>query len=236
MEQQHSFRIVVGWLTIISAPFAITNFVLTGIAGGNDAQDFTDFYFFVRAGAEAGYLMKWSWLADLLGYYLLLVPAAFFIHHWLKHRNPYWISIFTFCGVAYMFTGCIGAAILAKIWPTLMSGYAASTNEVTKEIYSIVFTNSTQMVYGGIWGYFEFLLAGIWWIGIGFTMKPARKALGIVTIVLGIISIVTVVGEIFALKNIALLGLLIYLLLAPFWACWLGITIVRGDDIELASP
>ncbi|MCP4024249.1 MAG: hypothetical protein GY729_20580, partial [Desulfobacteraceae bacterium] len=210
MEQQHSFRIIVGWLTIISAPFAITNFVLTGIAAGSDAQDFTDLYFFVKAGAEAGYLMKWSWLADLLGYYLLLVPATFFIHHWLKNRNPYWISIFTFSGMAYLFTGCIGAAILAKIWPTLMSGYA-STNGITKEIYSIVFINSTQMVYGGIWGYLEFLLAGIWWIGIGFAMKSERKALGIVTIILGFFTLTAFAGEVFELKNIALIGLMIYL-------------------------
>jgi hypothetical protein len=92
------------------------------------------------------------------------------------------------------------------------------------------------MVYGGIWGYLEFLLAGIWWIGIGLTMKPERKALGIVTIILGIFTLVTVVGEIFTLKYIALVGLMIYLLLAPIWAGWLGISILRGKDIQLTKP
>jgi hypothetical protein len=33
MEQQDSFRKVVGWLTILSVPFAFANFALTGIAG-----------------------------------------------------------------------------------------------------------------------------------------------------------------------------------------------------------
>ncbi|MCP4105222.1 MAG: hypothetical protein GY749_06750 [Desulfobacteraceae bacterium] len=234
MEQQNSFRKVVGWLTIISVPFAFTNFALMAIAG-SDSQDVSDFYYFLKAGEEAGYLMKWSWLADLLGYYLLLVPAAFFMYYWLKNKNPYWMGVFSFCGLAYIFAGCIGAAILAKTWPTLISGYA-NTNGITKEIYSIVFTNSTEMVYGGIWGYLEFLLAGIWWIGVGFTMKSERKALGIITIILGIFTLATVVGEVFTLEYIALAGLMIYLLLAPIWAGWLGISLVRGKDMQLANP
>jgi len=235
MEQQNSFKKVVGWLTIISVPFAFTNFTLTWIAGGSNSQDFSDIYFFINAGAEAGYLMKWSWLADLLGYYLLLIPAAFLIHHWLKIKNPYWMSVFTFCGLAYIFSGSVGAAILAKIWPTLLSGYAIA-DEPVKEIYRIVFTNSTEMVYGGIWGYLEFLLAGIWWVGIGFTMKSERKALGIVTIILGIFTLTAFAGEVFELKNIAFIGLMIYLILAPVWAFWLGISLVRGKEIQIAIP
>ncbi len=235
MEQQNSYIKVVGWLTVFSVPFALANFTLTGIAGGSNSQDFSDLYFFINAGAEAGYLMKWSWLADLLGYYLLLMPAAFLIHHWLKIKNPYWMSVFTFCGLAYIFSGCVGAAILAKIWPTLLSGYA-NADEPIKEIYRIVFTNSTQMVYGGIWGYLEFLLAGIWWIGIGFTMKSERKALGFVTIILGIFTLTAFAGEVFELKNIALTGLVIYLIFAPIWAFWLGISLVRGKEIQIANP
>ena len=235
MEKLNSFRKIAGWLAVISVPFALTNFTLTGIAGSNDVQDLSGLYSYINAGAEAGYLMKWAWLADLVGYYLLLVPATFFIHHWLKSKNPYWISIFTFCGLAYIFAGSIGAAILAKTWPTLISGYAGA-KEPIKEMYNIVFVNSTQMVYGGIWGYFEFLLAGIWWIGIGFTMKSERKALGIVTIILGFISILTCTGEIFNIESIAIGSLFILLLLAPVWACWLGISLIRGKDLKITNP
>ncbi|MCP4553523.1 MAG: hypothetical protein GY834_16110 [Bacteroidetes bacterium] len=92
------------------------------------------------------------------------------------------------------------------------------------------------MVYGGIWGYLEFLLAGIWWIGIGFTMKPERKALGIVTIILGILTLVAFAGEVFGLKNIALIGLMTYLILAPVWAFWLGISLVIGKEIQIGNP
>jgi len=234
MEQQNSFRKVVGWLTIISVPFAFANFTLTGIAGSGGQEAF-DIYYLLNAGDQAGSLMKWSWLADMLGYYLFLVPVVFLLHHWLKKNNPYWISIFTFCGLAYILSGSIGAAALAKTWPTLISAFTHA-NGITKEVYGIVFTNTTEMVYGGIWGYLEFLLAGIWWIGIGFAMKPERKAIGIVTIVLGIFTLATVVGEVFTFEYIALTGLLVYLLLAPIWAGWLGISLLRGKDIQLVNP
>jgi hypothetical protein len=51
------------------------------------------------------FLSRHPRLADLLGYYLLLVPAVFLIHYWLKNKNPYWMGIFTFSGLAYIFAG-----------------------------------------------------------------------------------------------------------------------------------
>ena len=229
MEQQNSFRKTVGWLAIVSVPFAYANFALTGIAGGGEQ----DIYNLINAGEQAGSIMKWSWLADMMGYYLLLVPAIFLLHYWLKNRNRYWISIFTFCGLAYVFSGSIGAAALAKTWPTLISAYANSSG-INKEIYSVVFTNTTEMVYGGIWGYLEFFLAGIWWIGVGFTMKAERKLLGIATMILGFFTLAATLGDVFELKFIAFTGLIVYLLLAPIWAGWLGVILLRGKDIQLA--
>ncbi len=230
MEQQNSFRKTVGWLTIISAPFAFANFALTGIAGGGEQ----DLYNFFKVGENGGNIMKWSWLADMMGYYLLLVPAIFLLHYWLKNKNPYWISIFTFCGLAYILAGSIGAAMLAKTWPTLISGYA-NADEGAKEMYRIVFNNITEMVYGGIWGYLEFLLAGIWWIGVGFIMKSERKLLGIATMTLGFFTLAATLGDVFELKFIALIGLIVTLLFAPIWAAWLGMTILRGKNIQLTN-
>ncbi len=238
MEQQASFRKTVGWLTVISVPFALINFILISIvsmAGNPDTMDFTDMSIFISAGVDGGSLMKWAWLADLFGYYLLLIPAAFFIHLWLKNRNPYWMGILTFSGLAYLFTGCLGAAIFAKTWPTLISGFANSSGTV-QEIYRLLFNNTAEIVNGGIWGNLEFLLAGIWWIGVGFVMKEERKVLGILSVILGFFSLLTVFGHMFDMKVIANIGLPAYLLLSPLWATWLGITIIRGKDLQLAKP
>jgi hypothetical protein len=233
MKNQKSFIKTVGWLAILSAIFGYANFVLNGIASGGNSDSLSDMSSFIQVGETAGNILKWSWLSDMLGYYLLLVPAIFLLHYWLKNRNPYWMGILTFCGLAYTLCGSIGASMLAKTWPSLISAYANSEG-VTKEMYDIVFTNNTEMVYGGIWGYLEFLFAGVWWIGIGFTMKSERKALGIVTIILGVFTLIATLGEYFALENIALIGLMVYLLLAPIWSGWLGVSLLRGKDIKLS--
>lgn len=231
MEQQNSFRKTVGWLTLISVPFAFANFALTGIAGGGEQ----DVYHLLKAGDQAGQLMKWSWLSDMLGYYLLLVPAIFLLHYWLKNKNPYWMGVFTFCGLTYIISGSVGAAMLAKTWPTLISAYA-SAEGLKKEIIDLVFTNTTEMVYGGIWGYLEFLLAGLWWIGVGIALRSEHKVFGIVTIFLGVFTLAAMIGEVLALEYVSFTGLLVYLLLAPLWAAWLGIHLLSAKNLQLSIP
>jgi hypothetical protein len=230
MKEQQTFRKTAGWLALLSVPFAYANFALTGLAGGGEQ----DIYELLRIGGQAGQIMKWSWLADMFGYYLLLVPAIFVLHFWLKGKNPYWMVVFTFCAIAYVLCGSTGAAMLAKTWPTLISAYE-SAQGINKEIIDVVFTNTTEMVYGGLWGYLEFLLAGIWWIGIGTTVRSERKAFGVVSIVLGVFAVAAMIGEVFNIELITITGLMIYLLLGPVWAGWLGIHLLRGKDIQLAT-
>ena len=234
MEKQNSFRKTVGWLAILSALFAFGNFALTGMASGGNPESLSDMNSFVHVGETAGNIMKWSWLSDMLGYYLLTVPVIFLLYFWLKDKNPYWMGIFTFCGLAYVLSGSLGAAMLAKTWPTLISGYANSEG-ISKEIYDIVFTNSTETVYGGMWAYLEFLLAGVWWMGVGFAMRSERKLLGTITIILGVFAIIATLGEILEIEIIALAGLMVYLLLAPVWAAWLGVSLIKGKDIHLSK-
>ena len=219
---------------MFSALFAFGNFALTGLASGGNPQALLDMNSFVQLGETSGNIMKWSWLSDMLGYYLLTVPVIFLLYFWLKEKNPYWMGIFSFCGIAYVLAGSLGAAMLAKTWPTLMSGYATAEG-ASNELYDLVFANTTEMVYGGMWGYFEFLLAGVWWLGVGFAMKAEKKVLGIVTIILGIFAIVATIGEIIEIDMVAFAGLMVYLLLAPIWALWLGFSLIKGKEIQLAK-
>ena len=234
MTQEDSFRRIVAWLAIVSAVFAIGNFALTGIAGGGDSRYLSDVYAFIETGKEAGSVMRWAWLSDLLGYYLLLVPVAFLLYHWLRSEKPYWMGIVTFFGLGYIFCGIIGAAILARTWPTLLAGFQ-NAQGVSQEIYRIVFVNTTQAVYGGMWGYLEFLLGGVWWIGVGLILRARRRVLGIVTVILGSITLAAALGEVFTFGVVASVGFMAYLFLAPIWAVWLGVSVLRCDDMRLAA-
>ena len=57
-----------------------------------------------------------------------------------------------------------------------------------------------------------------------------------VSIFFGVFAVAAMLGELFTLEFMALFGFMIYLLLGPVWAAWLGVHLVRGKDIQLATP
>jgi len=82
------------------------------------------------------------------------------------------------------------------------------------------------MVFGGMWGILDTLLVGIWFLGIGLLLQGERRLFSIFSIVLGISALLSSLGVILGIEAIALLGV-IYGLLAPVWALWLGIDLLR---------
>ena len=82
------------------------------------------------------------------------------------------------------------------------------------------------MVYGGMWAILDPLLVGIWFLGIGLLLRSERRLFSIFSIVLGISALLSSLGVILGIEAIALLGV-IYGLLAPVWALWLGIDLLR---------
>ncbi len=162
----------------------------------------------------------------MLGYYLLLLPLAFYLHGYLQARTP-WAGLLTFCGLAYILIGAIGAAVLAAVWPQQMQQYL--TADATQQaVLQREAENITWIVYGGLWNVLEVLLAGVWWLSAGRMLRHEHKALATVTQVLGIASILDGLGNMFGLGAVAELGLNLYLILAIGWAAWAGVLVYRG--------
>jgi hypothetical protein len=67
----------------------------------------------------------------------------------------------------------------------------------------------------------------IGWIGIGLILRHERRAIGISTVILGVAALVGSVGTTLGIAPLAQLGLCVYLVLAPIWALWLGIDLLR---------
>jgi hypothetical protein len=70
-------------------------------------------------------------------------------------------------------------------------------------------------------------LAGIWFLGIGLLLRGERRLFSIFSIILGISALLGSLGMILSVEALALLGGVIYGLLAPIWALWLGIDLLR---------
>ncbi len=127
----------------------------------------------------------------------------------------------------------MGAAILAAVIPPLVVTYGADAAQ--KATIEMVFDATTNLVYGGLWNILEVFIVGVGWIGIGLILRRERRAIGITTVILGVAALFDSVGTTLGIVALAELGLYIYLVLAPIWALWLGIDLLRKPiQLEMA--
>jgi hypothetical protein len=217
-----------GLLTILSGILAFGSMLVGTFAVEFELDTFSDPSSILRFSHNHG-LAKGSMLLDMFGYYLLLLPVIFYLHEYLKQKTP-WANTFTFCGLAYVLIGAIGAGILSAVWPQQMQQYLTANAEQQAALQAAT-ENITTIVYGGMWNILEVFVCGVWWAGVGFALRSEYKSLGNVTVVLGIACLLDSVGNITELKMLAEIGLNIYLILAIAWAIWMGILIYKGKFV-----
>src|SRR6185503_5685067 len=211
---------------IISFPLALGSIVLSGMAQDFNMEASTNPALLLSVGADGASLSRWGMILDMLGYYLPLLPVALFLWRWLGPRDPDWVLFYTSCGLGYILIGAIGAVILAAVHPPLISAYAQAPVE-QRPALETVFSALWNMVYGGMWNILGELLAGIWFVGVGLLLRGERRIFSIVTMILGISALLDSLGMILNFEGLALLGLSIYVVLAPIWTLWLGIDLLR---------
>jgi Domain of unknown function (DUF4386) len=226
MNDNYSFQRFAAIIAIASFFFAVASDVLQGIPV-NFKSDFPiNPSMFLSVGISGASLLRWGLLLDMLGYYLPLLPLAIFIQKWLKAKNPIWIRFYTTCGLGYILIGATGAVALAVVQPPLINAYAQAPTE-QRVVLETIFAAIWNIVYGGMWNILGELLVGIWFLGIGLILRSERRALGIVAILIGISALVDSLGNILGIEGLALVGLSVYIILAPIWALWIGIELLR---------
>ena len=142
------------------------------------------------------------------------MPLVFYFHQQFKYRSP-WMPLITFSGVAYVLTGALGAAILTALWPEQMQAYLAALPE-EKPLIGAIFSTTTLLVTKGMWNILEVLFAAVWWIGLGKLLAGENKAMGVLTVVLGVSTLLDAMGNIFGITFLAELGMNVYLILGMF--------------------
>jgi hypothetical protein len=177
-------------------------------------------------GAKGASLMRWGLILDMLGYYLLLLPAALFLQRWCGPKSD-WVRLYTACGLGYILIGAAGAAALAAVHPPLATAYAQETSLAQRAVLETMFVSMWNLVYGGLWNILGEFLAGIWLLGLGLFLRGERRIFGVITVILGTAALLDSLGTILSVEALALPGLSIYLGLAPIWALWLGIDLLR---------
>jgi len=222
-----TFRRVAAWLAIVAMPLAYANVGLALVAVGFDLGIFSD----ARAGLQliarnpaGAVLTRWSMVADMLGFYLLLIPLALVLWDWLRDQSPAWVGLATLLGLGYLFCGAAGAAALAAVLPAQIAAYAQAPAALAP-VHEALFLAFTRAVYDGVWGLLDPLLGGVWWLGIGLFLRRQRRALGWTAVVLGLFMLLRDVK----IGPLELIGLGGYFVLAPLWAAWAGVDVLRRD-------
>ncbi len=154
-------------------------------------------------------------LADMLGFYLLQIPIAIFLHLRLR-ANPV-MNYATVFGVGYCLIGAIGAAALSVAWPTLSVLYQSAPDEAARIALRDSFTMISAVVNLGLWGRAEFLLGALWWICIGFAADGTMRAFRMVSWVLGVATALAWLGNLLSTPLLAEPALMAYMGLVPVW-------------------
>jgi hypothetical protein len=109
---------IIATVTILSGLLALDCLVLGLMATQYDSEAFVNPAKLLDMPNVNTQQIRWFMITDMLGYYLLLLPAVLYAHRKLEEKTA-WASLFTSLGFAYVLIGAIGASALAVLWPSL---------------------------------------------------------------------------------------------------------------------
>ena len=234
MNDARVFQRLAAVSAILSMPLAWATIAVGLVAVNYNFDTFSDQHALLAIGASAAGLIRVSELLSMFGYYLLLTPLALCLWQALRSSSPQLSRFYTLCGLAYIFLGAAGAAILAAAWPALMRYYAAAP-PAQREMLAAVFDGVSAIAEAGLRGIMQNVAAAIWWLGTGLLLHRERRALGRFTVVLGLLMVVHTVGGLLENEILNMAGLTAQLVLAPLWAIWAGVDLLRRPAVEDAD-
>jgi hypothetical protein len=232
MNDHRSFQRFAAVTAIVSFPLALASDVLLVLPTNFSPDVATNPVLMLSVGTDGANLLRWGMILDMLGYYLPLLPVALFLQRWLGPRNPDWVRFFTICGLGYILIGAIGAATLAAVQPSLILAYGQASVE-QRYVLETVFVTMWNLVFEGMWK-LGGALVGVWFLGIGLLMRDKRRIFSIVSMILGASPFLVSLGMLLGIKALFLLGASIFGFLAPVWALWLGIDLLRRP-VQIAT-
>ncbi len=228
MKNDASFFRMAGFIALLSAPVALASILLVFAVFNWDFETAFDPLKAIAYQPGPSATLRWAWILDIFGYYLPVLPLALALHSRLSGEAPLFNHLFTFSGLGYILSGAIGAAMLAGATAPLYEAYSAG-DAAQKAIAAQVFANLNNEVLSGIWNIFTMTLAAVWFLGMGWLLRPGNRLLGLFTTLLGIASLADVLGYVFHSEGLAMAGLNAYLFLAPVWAAWTGLAVWKSS-------
>jgi len=216
----------IGAITVLSGLMALACFIATLIAVNFNSDVLSDPLLIFSTTGISVTAVRWSMILDMFGYYLLLLPVIYLLNDWMKERSA-WSNMVTFCGIAYVLIGSIGASILAVVWPKIITAFSLA-NVAEQQILRANFSLINDIVYSGMWNLLEMTFAATWWIFIGSQfLKNKFKFIGWLSIITGIFCLGDAISGVFLIGWLHELSLNAYLVFSIIWAIAIGIFIMK---------
>jgi hypothetical protein len=178
----------------------------------------------IRIGPDDAGLLRWAYLADMVGYYLLLVPVILALR--VEDGSPAG-DIGAVGGLAYVVLGGGGAALLAAISPPLIEAFAEG-GPAERVAAQTTFVAVTEGVQHGVWQSLDPIAVGVWAVVAGRSLRRAGAGMeGGLASVLGVLALAGGASRIVGL-DMAVLVLLVPLGgLIPLWLLLVGRWLLR---------
>lgn len=172
-------------------------------------------------GAEAAALLRWGAIGDMFYSYLLLLPLALFLHRRLRPNRPWLADLGTLAGLAYIFLGAAGAAILAIVGSSLVEAYSAAA-PVDRAAIAVSYGVLRDIVFFALWQMLDAINLGIWILSIGVLLLAERPMVARLLVVLGAGTMLASLTTMSGVHS----GLLLLAGLAVALLVWLGWIII----------
>jgi hypothetical protein len=234
MNDHQSFqRLTVGITILAAISYLVSVVLLLAVMNYSfSAEAFSGAM--ISSGSRGANLLRWGMIFDVFGSYLLLAPLALHLWKWLKPKSPNHVTLYTLCGLAYILIGSMGAIVLSAVLPPLINDYAqASASQ--RENMQLVFNGFLNAVFLGLWNPLEVFLLGIWLVGLGPLIQRERRALGIVTRLLGLSALIDSAGRFLNVEMMFIVGSSGLFLLVPIWLIWWVIDLLR-KPVQIDIP
>lgn len=176
-------------------------------------------------GAEAAALLRWGAIGDMFYSYLLLVPLALFLHRRLRPIRPWLADLGTLAGLAYIFVGGAGAAVLAIAGSSLVEAYSTAA-AADQAAIATSFELVRNIVFFALWQMLDALTLGAWVLSVGVLLLDQRRVVSRLLVVLGVATMSASLMSMTGAHSLALIGagLVVALVL---WAGWVALDRAR---------
>jgi hypothetical protein len=216
----------IGVITVLSGLLALASLIAVLIAVNFNSDILSDPLLILSTQGISATAVRWSMILDMFGYYLLLLPVIYLLNDWMKERSS-WSNLVTFCGIAYVLIGSLGASVLAVVWPKIIAGYTLA-NVAEQQILKANFSLINDMVYGGMWNLLEMTFSATWWIFIGLRLLNNKfKFIGWLSLIAGIFCLGDATSGVFLIGWLHELSLNAYLLFSIIWTIAIGIFLIK---------